>query len=446
MDRLAAGSIDHNMDDLLKEMSLLADEAGDWREHLPYEAAAGFLDDAKYQERYGAHVDECRYCQGLVEALHPGERTVAELLSQAREVPRHYEALAGVADAVAEAQWALDFLQDAVMVQPPRGTLRKWANVHQWLTYANQRLEGPNVSALTAWAGTVALSLDTPPDRRVTEGGDDRFGDTVEEISSFLLAFGYRVAHAGDPRSGSISARICDLAPQYGRRKIPAPPSQDEAIAQRTEFGVTGYCSWPVHIGTSVLEVKTYEKNFGQRGMVKWLTLQGKAHPYAYFAEMDRREPLSHEWINGLTALRNTMAHESLACILVGGSTTIGHEAMPSVAQDALVSLRSQRPLYVLGGFGGCAQDIATFLGLTEALPTTHHTWAGVNAFSNYMDPNNLHNGLDESENRTLAETDDVEAATRLVLLGLERVRRQQRHRPPEPFDNQRSGPQAKVS
>ena len=447
MDRKSAGSIDRDMDDLLEEMSLLADEAGDWREHLPYAAAAGFLDDVNYQERYGAHVDECQYCQGLVDALHPDEQTVAKLLSQTRELPlSHEEAPGSVADAIAEARWSLDALLSAFVAQPSRGTLRKWADAQMWLTYANQALEGPDSSALTPWAGTVTLSLDTYLNPKVTASEGDRYGDTVEEMVTFLMAGGYRVAHAGDPRSGSISARICDLAPHYGRRKNPTRPGQEVTITQKTEFGVTGYCAWPVHIATPIYEVKKFEDNFGQQGIVQWLTLQGETRPYASFAKMERREPRSHEWHKGLIALRNTMAHGSLGCIVVGGSTAIGDEAMSAAAQDALVYLRKQRPLYVLGGFGGYAQDLARYLCLTETLPPNDHTWTHVNAFNDYIGPSHLHNGLDESENRTLAETDDVEAATRLVLLGLERMRSQQRHQPLEQFDNQRSRPQTKAN
>ena len=40
------------------------------------------------------------------------------------------------------------------------------------------------------------------------------------------------------------------------------------------------------------------------------------------------------------------------------GSYRIAME-LPGVAEEALLALRESRPLYVLGGFGGCARDIA---------------------------------------------------------------------------------------
>ena len=433
MGRKSAGSIRDNMDDLLEQMSRLADEAGDWRDHLPYAAAAGFLKDERYHERYGVHVDECQYCQRLVDALHPGEEMLATLVSQAREMPQRVEGFVNVADAVADASWYLDNTR-GVLVDPsrttPRGPLWNLAQARQSVTKIILETEGPESSALAPWAGTIALSLDTSLVPNVTDRGNDWFADTMEDVASLLLASGYRVAHADDLRPGSISARIVKLACHHGLRRIPTQASQSPTNEPDLAFGATGYCAWPIHIGMPVNEVEKYEGGFGQQGIVKWLTLEGETRPFSYFAKADRREPAPHEWDHGLIARRNTMVHDSLACIVAGGSTVIGHEAMPSVAQDALVSLRNQRPLYVLGGLGGCAQEIATVLRLTDAQPKVHGRLHDMAAFSDYIGPEHLHNGLNALENQTLAETTDVEEATTLVLRGLDRVVSQQRNWP----------------
>ena len=419
------------MDDLLEQMSRLADEAGDWRDHLPYAAAAGFLEDTRYQERYGAHVDQCRYCQRLIDTLHPAEETLAQLMSQVREMPLGTEVSFNVTDAVADASWYLDNTLGPLVDPSPttaRSPLLTWVHARQYLTRAILDMEGPDSSALGAWTATVALSLDALADPAAAEDGNNWFGDTVEEVASLLLTSGYRIAHAGDLLPGSISSRIFRLAPQHGRRISPTQAIQGPTSALETEFGVTGYCAWPVHIARPVDEVKTYEVTFGQQGTVKWLTLEGEPRPFSYFANADRRDPNRYEWDHGLNALRNTVVHDSLACIVVGGSTFFDHESIPSVAQDALVSLRNRRPLYILGGLGGCAQEIATVLRLTDAQPKVHCGWHGADAFTDYIGAEHLHNGLDASENQALAETTNVEEATSLVLRGLHRVVRQQRN------------------
>ena len=73
------------MDALLQQMGELAEEAGDWQEHLPYEVAEQYLEDRRYQQLFASHVDDCSYCQRLVEALHPREETLALLLRTMRD-------------------------------------------------------------------------------------------------------------------------------------------------------------------------------------------------------------------------------------------------------------------------------------------------------------------------------------------------------------------------
>ena len=115
-----------------------------------------------------------------------------------------------------------------------------------------------------------------------------------------------------------------------------------------------------------------------------------------------------------MAALRNTIGHHTLARIAIGGATTPINGPMPTLAQDALASLQDEQPLYVLGGFGGCAKNIATALQLT-ATPTTKSKTRGLERFAPFAGPQSLHNGLDAAENQSLADTADVEEAMRLV-------------------------------
>ena len=56
---------------LIREMQQLADEIGDWTQHIPYDLAASYYDSSTARERYRCHVDGCTYCQSLLESLHP---------------------------------------------------------------------------------------------------------------------------------------------------------------------------------------------------------------------------------------------------------------------------------------------------------------------------------------------------------------------------------------
>ena len=58
---------------LVREVDHWAEEGGDWTEHLPYGFAAEYYESPKTQAQFRAHVDECSYCQRLLETLHPSD-------------------------------------------------------------------------------------------------------------------------------------------------------------------------------------------------------------------------------------------------------------------------------------------------------------------------------------------------------------------------------------
>jgi hypothetical protein len=78
-------------------------------------------------------------------------------------------------------------------------------------------------------------------------------------------------------------------------------------------------------------------------------------------------------------------------------------------------------PLYVLGGFGGCARDLASLMGISRrdhSRSTTVGQWAGSETFRSFG-VSDLNNGLSAEENRQLADTVYPDQAMALVLRGL---------------------------
>jgi hypothetical protein len=59
----------------LKGVNELAEEAGDWRDHLPYEALVGYYRDSTIRERFRDHFTACAYCQELAETLSPDDNS-----------------------------------------------------------------------------------------------------------------------------------------------------------------------------------------------------------------------------------------------------------------------------------------------------------------------------------------------------------------------------------
>lgn len=68
---------------LMRDMQRMADEIGDWTQHIPYTLAAGYYESVTTRERYQPHVDECAYCQQLLESLHPTDLQTTEFTKSA---------------------------------------------------------------------------------------------------------------------------------------------------------------------------------------------------------------------------------------------------------------------------------------------------------------------------------------------------------------------------
>lgn len=402
-------------------MSDLAKQAGDWTDHLPFEVAVAYLDSTEFQRDYGPHVDDCRYCSDLIDALHPTERTLDRLIRTVRDIASVEERDA--ATALTEAWSSVNTVSELMLKQQGTfdGSLRTLTTAQKRLAEAHALLNGPRSIAPMAWSGTVALSLDPYTGPGLRPVVDHGFATTIEEVASHLLSFGFRIAYSDDLQPVGPSERLFNLACQYGLRMPANAPPRHAHTVHNAGLGVEGYCAWPVHIGMPVETFEASAANFERFDSINCLSLDGEPHSYTYFSNQVRHEPEPQEWMDGMAALRNTIGGHTLARIAIGGATTPIDGSVPTVAQDALASLEDEQPLYVLGGFGGCAQDIAMALQLT-ATATTEPKTSGLEHFAPFARPQSLHNGLDAAENQSLAATVDVEEAMGLVLRGLSRI------------------------
>lgn len=63
------------IESVLRVMDQLAEEAGDWRIHLPYEAMLDYRKDSAVQEQYADHFNACAFCQEAVDTLNPPDKS-----------------------------------------------------------------------------------------------------------------------------------------------------------------------------------------------------------------------------------------------------------------------------------------------------------------------------------------------------------------------------------
>lgn len=213
-------------------------------------------------------------------------------------------------------------------------------------------------------------------------------------------------------------------APEPGSN-LPAPINFDEAetsaivlLMDKDRAIVSNYFPWPVHISLSPEEVTQWCEDLSGVAELIFLTVDGNVISLDERRRIAPRQPTDEEWAVGLTAMRGVLTDVSDARVVLGGKVTDFKGRMPGVAEEALAALRARQPLFLLGGFGGCARDIAVALGLLPAQPVGRRLWVGIDGFSDFT-AESLNNGLNAKENALLARTVHVDQAVTLLLRGL---------------------------
>lgn len=259
-------------------------------------------------------------------------------------------------------------------------------------------------------SSAVGVSVSESPDLRALGLSDGHLRDAMAEIALHVLASGRSLAYGGDLRQHGFTELLLELI-----RRYQGHPRHNSAIA------VTDYLAWPVHIRMTSNELATFAAEHELVARLVFLARDGARLPREQRLELSTREPDDDEWADGLTAMRTVMRSETQARIVLGGRVEGYKGAMPGIAEETYLSFQARQPVYLLGGFGGCARDIAETIGLVDRWAGSRDEWTGREHFQIYS-PDDVHNGLTNEENLALARTPHIQKAVTLVSRGLRRI------------------------
>jgi hypothetical protein len=257
----------------------------------------------------------------------------------------------------------------------------------------------------------VAISTSESPDMPVLGLTDEHLRDAMAEIARHLLALGARLAYGGDLRTHGFTELLFELVARHRR-------DADEGDERAS---VTNYLAWPVHIPKAAADLERYASDLAGSAELVLLTLDGHRWTMAERRMATQTQPTEAQWAQGLTAMRKVMRDQIHARIVLGGRVDGYKGAMPGIAEEALISLQARQPLFLMGGFGGCARDVAETLGLVSPRAASRQAWVGRKSFEGFTSAD-LSNGLTREENTTLVHTPHVDQAVTLILRGLLRV------------------------
>jgi SLOG cluster2 len=289
------------------------------------------------------------------------------------------------------------------------------------------------MSDLTPAAGKaflVGVSISDPsPDELIRLGLSDlHVRHAFMEVVRHVLARGGSIAYGGDLRAAGYTEALFDLVRTYERKDFAGPDR------------VHSYLAWPIWLDVTpaqradLANIATIKEVPRPDGAPDLLPLIGD------------RKPEDLLWNSlALTSMREAMTSAIRARVVLGGRVSGQQGLLPGVLEEAALAVRTSVPLYLAGGFGGCAQILAGAVSGSAPSELTldyqlRHTPRYQELFnvasSSGVAPvfdellgsfiaagvEGLNNGLNVADNQRLFVTDDVDEVVALVLRGLRQV------------------------
>lgn len=292
---------------------------------------------------------------------------------------------------------------------------------------------------------TVALSVSGAEDLGRYGLRSAHLDSIFLELSRYLLVAGVRLAYGGHLKADGYTLRLADLLRDPTVDQVRGAPSTDQAAPE-----LVTYLPWPM------LASVRDEARLGP--LVDMLRCDrptdiDEALDPAFVASPDVEIPSDtalrrFAWSRGLTVMRERQTNELGARVVVGGklgrpdNPYLGR--MPGVLEEALLGIQAQRPVYLVGAFGGCARlvlDALDGVPRTELTSSYHQAlphagelkklyedrrvkWDEFESIAAELKTcglSGLKNGLTVEENRELATSRSAERIVELVLQGLQK-------------------------
>lgn len=297
------------------------------------------------------------------------------------------------------------------------------------LRYAESEVSGSQLGILKNIK--VGLSISNSPDLMSYGLNDMHLEDAFIEFSRYLLVNGAKLLYGGDLREGGFTEILYNLVRNYFPEDV------------QSAHKIDNYQAWPLY--TNLSTATRAELN-------KIVNFKMVEPPENLEVDLDEFLPPDCKenrviWAKSLTKMREEMNKELDARILIGGAVQNYKGKYPGLLEEVCMAFRDGKPLYLLGGFGGCTKAITeALLGnkpreLTGDFQFSNYDYSEMveeynskNVDSQSIDYDNilifleekgigsLNNGLSYDENLVLFNSQHIPEIISLVLKGLANI------------------------
>jgi len=266
------------------------------------------------------------------------------------------------------------------------------------------------------------------------------------ELSRYLLLAGIRLAYGGHLRADGYTVRLANLLHEPIIEQLRGETPDDTALPAE----LITYIPWltPTNVEDEaklgpLVEIRRCERPDDLNEMLDPAFVAQPLYELPVDSPVHR-----FGWSRGLTEMRKRQTAEVDARIIVGGRIGQAGEVykgrMPGVLEEAILSIQAERPIYLVGAFGGCTRLIIDTL---EGISRRELSWEyqnkvpysdelrkmyqergqgwdeyeRISGFIKERGYTGLNNGLTDDENRELATTRSTNRIVELIFLGLTR-------------------------
>jgi len=296
----------------------------------------------------------------------------------------------------------------------------------------------------------VALSLSEGDDMNHYGVSLQHLNQAALEISRYLLVSGATLCYGGHLGSEGYTLALFELVRSHPVEGLPP--------VER----VTNYVGWPLPL--SVRQRAEFKNSAQFRRTSRPVDISEAdapefVDPVENFFSDEKSSLHRFAWARGMSEMRIAQTKDVQARIVLGGKCgpTMSVQPdgtrqekwyksrIPGVLEEVLISLQQQQPVYLIGGFGGCARMIADVLEKihrsemswdfqkgaphSEAMRKLYQTrglnWWSYEAMAQFLQDKGiegLNNGLSTAENQELFVAINIERIVELLFKGLQSI------------------------
>ena len=271
---------------------------------------------------------------------------------------------------------------------------------------------------------SVAISISESEDQHQNGIGQEMLDDVTLEMLRHILIANGKIVYGGNLQQDGFTERFRDLSFQYGQYRHLALGKQEPKNPEDERY-MTAFIAWPFHLTIDNDQRSEFKHCRVDIHFSKPCDMVSpeEAKSGVEGTDAEKREKRARS----LTVMREDMESfkysdgtdedkELLARIFIGGKTVSSYGSKPGILEEFEISLKHNRPIFLLGGFGGETRRIVDHINKVPGKEIVGLKQIEFNELNNQV--------TDKNEIEVLSNSTNILEIIPIVLRALNKIAR----------------------